>query len=58
MKASDIIKELQKHIDLYGDCEVIFRDSDGDNDIDILSVYQDDEAARTVVSNQFDYFTD
>jgi hypothetical protein len=58
MKASDIIKELQKRIDIYGDCEVIFRDSDGDDDIDILSVYQDEEAERTVVSNQFDYFTD
>lgn len=58
MKASDIIKGLRKCIDIYGDCEVIFRDSDGDDDVDILSVYQADEAERTVVSNQFDHFAD
>jgi hypothetical protein len=58
MKASDIITELRKRIDLYGDCEVIFRDSDGDDDIDVLSVYHDEDTERTVISNQFDHFAE
>lgn len=58
MKISDVIKELQERMDIYGDSEVIFRDCDGDEDIYILSVYYDDEAERAIVSNFVDVFAE
>lgn len=56
MKISDVIKELKERQELYGDTEVIFRDSDGDENIDVLSVYFDEDADRAVMSNAFDPF--
>ena len=55
MKASDIIKALQERIEVFGDWEVIFRETDGDDDVDILSVYADDETKRIVVSDFPDF---
>ena len=58
MKASEVIERLQRRIDMFGDWEVVFRDKDGefDPDVDIISVYVDDEAERIVVSDAFDPF--
>ena len=52
MKASEIIKELQERIELYGDWNVIIRVSEcsDDDDIDVGIVYTDDEAERIVIS--------
>lgn len=55
MKASDIIKTFQERIEIFGDWEVIFREEGGDDDIDILSVYADDEAERIIVSDSPDF---
>ena len=52
MKASEVIKELQERIEIFGDWPVIIRaDMDDDDDVDVLSVYADDEAARIVISD-------
>ena len=53
MKASEIIKELQERIELYGDWNVIIRVSEcgDDGDLDVGSVYADDEAERLVISD-------
>lgn len=48
MKASEIIKELQERVALYGDWNVQIRTED--DDIDVGSVYVDDEAERIIVS--------
>lgn len=49
MKASDLIKELQERIEIYGDLEVVIRI--GDDDMDLLSVYGDEDAERIIVSD-------
>lgn len=49
MKASEIIKELQKRIDLYGDCNVTFRTED--DDMVIGSVYFDEDADSIIISD-------
>jgi hypothetical protein len=51
VKASEIIKELQERIKLYGDYDVIFRDVFDDCDIDTGAVYFDEDAERIVISN-------
>lgn len=51
LKASDVIKELQERIELYGDLEVIWRENDGDMDFDAISVYGDEDTARIVLSD-------
>jgi hypothetical protein len=59
MLASELIKRLSKRLDLYGDVDVVFRDSDGDfidPGTDIGSVYYDDEDERIVISDQYDFF--
>lgn len=48
MKASELIKELQERIELYGDWGVQIRTED--DDVDVGSVYADDEAERIIVS--------
>lgn len=50
MKASEVIKELQERIELYGDWEIVIRIDDYD-DIDLGLVYADDESERIVVSS-------
>lgn len=50
MKASEVIKELQKRIELYGDWEVVIRIDDYD-DIDLGLVYADDESEIIVVNS-------
>lgn len=54
MKASEIIRELAERIELYGDWNVVIRIDDED-DIDVGSIYADDEAERIVVSDFFGY---
>lgn len=49
MKASDLIKELQERIEIYGDLEVVMRS--GDDGMDLLSVYGDEDAERIIVSD-------
>lgn len=49
MKISDVIKALKERKEMYGDTEVIFRESGGDEDVDVLSVYFDEDAGRAVV---------
>lgn len=49
MKASDLIKELQERIEIYGDLEVVIRIED--DDMDLLSVYGDEDAERIIVSD-------
>lgn len=51
MKASELILALQERIDIYGDWNVIIRILDDDTDIDLMSVYGDDEAERIIVSD-------
>ena len=53
MKASEIVKELQERIKLYGDYDVIFRDVFADCDMDTGAVYFDEDAERIVISNDF-----
>lgn len=57
MKASELIKELQERIDIYGDIEIIMRVGDNgidDEDFNVMSVYGDEESERIVISD-FDY---
>lgn len=54
MKASAIIKKLEEQIKLYGDWNVIIRIDDED-DIDVGSVYTDDESERIVISDFFGF---
>lgn len=58
MKASELIERLQRRIDTFWDWDVVFRDEGGelDPDVDIISVYADEEAERVVVSDAFDPF--
>lgn len=49
MKASDLIKELQERIEIYGDLEVVIRIED--DDMDLLSVYGDEDSERIIVSD-------
>jgi hypothetical protein len=60
MKASEIIKELQERIELYGDTEVSFRNGDGGgdpyNDTEILSVFFDGETECVIMSDLVDPF--
>lgn len=49
MRAGDLIRELQESIETYGDLEVTIRIDD--DDIDLLSVYGDEDAERIIVSN-------
>ena len=49
MRASNLIKELQERIEIYGDLEVVIRIED--DDMDLLSVYGDEDAERIVVSD-------
>jgi len=58
MKASELIKELQERIDVYGDSEVVFRDCNSGEDIDIISVYYDIDVDHVIVSNLVDVFTE
>lgn len=51
MKMSEVIAELQKRINLYGDSELVFRDYDDDYGANILSVYYDVDENVAVVSN-------
>ena len=53
MKASELVKELQERIRLYGDHDVIFRDAFDDCDMDTGAVYFDEDAERIVISNDF-----
>lgn len=56
MTISNVIKALKERKEMYCDAEVIFRNSDEDEDIAILSVYFDEDANRAIVSNAFDPF--
>lgn len=58
MKTSELIRELQERIELYGDSEMMFYDSEGIEDFDINSVYYDDKTERIMVSNLIDMFRD
>ena len=49
MRANDLIRELQERIEIYGDLEVTIRIED--DDMDLLSVYGDEDAERIIVSN-------
>lgn len=49
MRASHLIRELQERIEIYGDLEVTIRIED--DDMDLLSVYGDEDAERIIVSN-------
>lgn len=51
MKTSELISALQERLDIYGDWNVIIRLSDDDADIDLMSVYVDDEVERIIVSD-------
>lgn len=51
MKMSEVVLELQKRIDIYGDSELVFRDYDDDFGTNIMSVYYDDDENVCVVSN-------
>lgn len=54
MKASELIEELQKRIEIYGDFPIVIRLSGEDEDIEFFVVYGDDEDERIVISD--DYF--
>ena len=41
MKVSELIKELQERLELYGDWPVVFRDDLGEYDGDVVTVYAD-----------------
>lgn len=56
MKASNVIKAMQRRIEVYGDYEVQIRLADDDTDYDLNVVYTDDDAERIIVSNQIDLF--
>lgn len=51
MKMSEVVLELQKRINLYGDSELVFRDHDDDFGANIMSVYYDVDENVGVVSN-------
>ena len=54
MKASKVIKELQKRIAVYGDFEVVMRANDNgidQEDFDAISVYGDEDAEKIVISD-------
>lgn len=49
MKASDLIRELQERIEIYGNLEVSIR-IEG-YDLNLLSVYGDEYSERIIVSD-------
>lgn len=56
MKASELIKELQDRIELYGDCQVIYRlgyqeDADQSDDLEIHSAYGDEDDNKIILSD-------
>ena len=56
MTASVLIKELQDRIELYGDCEVIYRlgyqeNADQGDDLEIHSAYGDEDANRICLTD-------
>lgn len=53
MTISDVIEELQKRKELYGDMEVISRAPYDGGDADITSVYVDEDVDRAVVSSDY-----
>ena len=54
MKASELIKRLQRRIDLYGDLDCVVRYDEGEEEFDLSCVYGDEEAERIVLSDDFD----
>jgi hypothetical protein len=54
MLISEVIKELQNRLELYGDAFVVYRDEDTDPDIDVNSVYYDEDAERCILSDAID----
>lgn len=55
MLISELITELQKRLELYGDSGVCFRDSEGDMDMDIMTAYYDQDDDKMILTD--DYFT-
>lgn len=54
MKARDIIKSLQELTAIYGNWPVIIRaNADEDDDVDIGSVYADEEEEKFIISDMF-----
>jgi hypothetical protein len=54
MLISEVIKELQNRLELYGDAFVVYRDEDTDPDIDVNSVYYDEDTERCILSDAID----
>lgn len=54
MLISELIKELQERLEMYGDAQVVYREFDGDMDLDICSAYFDQDEEKMVVSDMFD----
>ena len=51
MLISELIKELQERLEIFGDSPVIFRAYLDDDDIDIEQAYYDDDANKMVLSD-------
>ena len=51
MRISELIKELQERLELYGDSRVIFRQYLSDDDIDIEVAYYDEDDGKMILSD-------
>ena len=51
MLISELIKELQERLDLYGDSAFVFRSWGTDDDCDVLSAYYDQDDEKMIVSD-------
>lgn len=56
MKASELIKELQDRIELYGDFQVIYRlgydeNADQSDDLEIHSAYADEDNNKIILTD-------
>lgn len=51
MLISELIKELQERLDLYGDSTIVFRLWGTNNNFDVFSTYYDQDGEKMIISN-------
>jgi hypothetical protein len=52
MIISELIKALQQRLEIYGDIRVVYRDDESyAEDVDIFTLYYDDEWDKVILSN-------
>ena len=56
MLISELIKELQERLEMYGDSGVCFRDAMSDMDIDVLTAYYDQDEGKMIITDLYSVF--